>query len=158
MWVALRAGIWFIGSVRFVTRLTAPIVMLLAGACAGELADPTIYDDPEICGLDVREDILIPRCGRSTCHRPGSAPYGLEYVTFGLDDRLVGVPASDCPEQLLIDPDNPDASHILVRVSDTPMCGDEPVGRMPQTGAPLDEREMACLRAWVHEMAGGQQP
>jgi hypothetical protein len=140
---------------RLATAIFATAVPLALAACAGELGDPARFEDPAECGLDVQEDILIPRCAVAGCHLSGDPVAGLEYLTGGLPDRLVDVEAAACPDRMLIDSADPDASFILVRTSETPMCGDEMLARMPFLRDPLSDYELACLRSWVHRVAEG---
>jgi hypothetical protein len=129
----------------------------LSFGCAGEISDPAVFD-AELCPTDIQEDILVPRCAHSGCHVPSQAVEGLQYVTAGLEERLVGVESQTCPGTYLIDPANPDASHILVRLSPEPRCGDEEIERMPRFGDALTDFELECMRSWVTELAGGPAP
>jgi len=129
------------------------MLALLVLGCAGQIDDPAKFEDAALCDLDVQEDILVPRCARGGCHVPASPQGGLEYLSAGLPTRLVGVEATTCVGALRIDPADPEASHLLVRLSPDPRCGDEQIDRMPLVGGPLSDRELACVRAWVFSLA-----
>jgi hypothetical protein len=130
------------------------LVLLLLAGCAGEIEDPSIFD-AEVCDMDVQEDILVPRCARAGCHVPTQPMGGIEYATAGLEQRLVGVESQTCGGSYRIDPQDPEASHLLVRLSPEPRCGEEELDRMPMIGEPLTEHELECVRQWVIELAGG---
>lgn len=135
-------------------RLVLSLACALS-ACAGRLEDPSAFEAPEVCDLDVPQDILIPRCASNTgCHVPSTPQGGLELLTGGVEGRLVAVESTTCVGELRIDPERYEESHILVRLSPNPHCRGEPIDRMPYGGAPLDERELACVRAWVAELVG----
>jgi hypothetical protein len=126
---------------------------LLLFGCAGQIDDPARFQDAELCDLDVQEDILAPRCARGGCHVPSSPTGGIEYLSSGLAQRLVGVESTTCGGALRIDPADPEASHLLVRLSPMPRCGTMPIDPMPLAGGRLTDRELACVRAWVISLA-----
>jgi hypothetical protein len=128
-------------------------LLALAG-CASEIADPSVFEDEAICDLDVQQDILVPRCALAGCHVPTSPTGGIEWVSAGLPDRLVGVEATTCVRQQRVNPSAIDESHLLIRISESPRCGTDVIERMPKDLPPLSEHEIACVRDWIRDMVG----
>jgi hypothetical protein len=134
----------------------ALLTCALAG-CAGRLEDPSVFQSTEVCTLDVQQDILIPRCAIDGCHAPASAQAGLDLLTGDIGARLVQVESTTCLGQMRIDPQNIEASHLWVRLSPDPHCGDEPLERMPLLGEHLTEQEMQCVREWMIDLVEAER-
>lgn len=132
-------------------------IVLLAG-CAPGLSAPSRFEDAGTCSEDQQNTLLVRRCARPGCHVPFDPASGVEFVSGGLEARLVGVRSATCPTALLIDPVSPANSHILTRVSRDPTCDGESIARMPRVGVPLEDAEIACLRTWVERLAQEQAP
>jgi hypothetical protein len=136
-------------------RSALPVLALfsaLVAGCVPGLEDPSRFEDFADCP-DVQPALLWSRCALSGCHTPSDPTGGLDFLTDGLAERLVDVPSTTCPGELVVDSLDPDASFLLRRVSPDPACGDEPISRMPLIGGHLDDAELDCLRAWVHRLA-----
>lgn len=133
--------------------MTVPLGALLTG-CAPALDDPARFStDAGAACENVQTEILWERCALAGCHAPGESAAGLELLSDGLADRLVGVDSTTCPGEPLIDPDDPAGSFLLMRLSDDPRCGDDEIERMPLTGVVLSDSEMRCVRDWVEQLA-----
>ncbi|KYF90251.1 nucleotide-binding protein, partial [Sorangium cellulosum] len=63
-------------------------------------------------------------------------------------DRVAGRRAQSCAG-VLADPDRPEESVLYVKLTDAPSCG----ARMPLGGAPYSSEELACVAAWIAELA-----
>lgn len=125
--------------------------MLVLAGCPADLDDPEQFPAVPPCRGDIdAEQFLINRCGGAACHGAGETPAGgLDLSSEGVAHRLVGVPSHECRGLLRIDPSDPDQSFFLGKLVGPPAgCGD----RMPIVGF-LDQRELGCMRAWVHEVA-----
>jgi hypothetical protein len=122
-------------------------------------------------GVDeVTRNFIGPRCGVSVCHGPGAVfpPKDLDkpaLVRSALVDRRGSV---FCKNELYINSANPGRSYLLATIEPVTTgvtCpSGEPGGtRMPNKTDPtpmptvpgprLSEREIACLRWWVFELA-----
>lgn len=124
----------------------------------GDLEDPERFLDPAGEACDAKP-IFAASCAGSICH-DGDAPLGgVDLLAPGVEDRLLGVPASyanvsnpeDCPEQpeLLIDPENPAQSLLLTKIHGTHQCGDGmPVPNPP--GLAANDRD--CIESWVQQV------
>ena len=91
------------------------------------------------------------KCGSAICHggQATSPAAHLDLTSPGVEHRLVGVASESCPGELRIDPDAPDESFLLGKITEPPAaCGD----RMPIVGI-LSTNEIACIRAWIHGVA-----
>ena len=127
----------------------ALLVMGSAIGCAPGLSDPDRFTDESLCDFDVQQDLLARRCGVDGCHVPFEPRAGLDFVSGGLAERIVDVPASTCSSRRIVDARDPDRSFLLTRVSPDPRCGSEPIERMPLLGNLLSEREIECVRRWI---------
>lgn len=128
----------------------------MLAACAGELENPERFEAPSTgpsCELDVVEDIFVPKCG--ACHGSESPYAGLDLVSDGHAERLVGVVATDensgaCAGEVRLDPADPEGSLFMEKLHEDPSCGTI----MPQAGTPLDREELDCVRLWMDELIG----
>ncbi len=115
-------------------------------------------------GTDGGDDDALPGCAGTvpafltdetrcaSCHFDGSpAGAGLDLLSDGLADRLDGA-VGGCPEELLINPENPTAS-TLVQWTDEGVdgCG---IALMPPIGSELNAAELQCLIEWIDGLDG----
>ena len=112
-----------------------------AGSDAG--ADPDAGPNLGPCG-DVVERIFEPSCGGTGCHGATGAQQGLDLVSPGVAERVVGVPGIGC-SATLADPASPEASLIYTKLSSTPPCGSP----MPLARPALSDEDVACVLAWI---------
>jgi len=117
----------------------------LASSCSGE---PT--DGNAACDVPA---LLAQNCGGNVCHGSEEPAAGLDLVSAGVEERLIGVPGSvACAEQILIEPEFPDNSLLIEKVSaEAPSCGRP----MPPGGPPLTDAQLECLRTFALEATGG---
>lgn len=100
-------------------------------------------------------------CQSDGCHELGDAGEqpdgGVDLLSPGVAARLVGVPATypdvpeteGCPDppELLIDPNNWEASLLWTKLNNTQACGDGmPI---PHAVSAFDETQMACVEDWI---------
>ncbi|HMJ14393.1 MAG TPA: hypothetical protein VK524_23415, partial [Polyangiaceae bacterium] len=144
------------GSARTASRRVwigvAPFIASAAvTACPGALDNPDRFTEGGTstnCAT-VALTTFQSSCSGSVCHSSADASTGLDLITAGVGDRLVGVPSSQaCGERPLIDPANPEESLLLLKLEDTPPCG----SRMPLGGDPLTAEQKACIRTWVGDI------
>ncbi|WP_437611756.1 nucleotide-binding protein [Sorangium sp. So ce834] len=140
----LRRGFWAAAA------LAAPALPLLAG-CPGRIDDKTRFETPDDrppAGCADVPSAFAERCGGASCHGPGEPAAALDLVTLGVGDRVVGRPAQSCAG-VLADPDRPEESVLYAKLTDAPSCG----ARMPLGGLPYSSEELACVAAWIAELA-----
>jgi len=123
----------------------------LLGACGGEAEKP-----PENVECNVPK-LFEQSCAGNVCHS-GRDPEDLDLVSSGLDERLLGVPASeDCQEEgvdplLLVDPGNPEGSFLYQKLTQAkPSCGKH----MPQGADELSQAELECVKDYILDARGG---
>lgn len=118
-------------------------------------------------GCDARP-IFEERCSGGICHGENGAEGpagGVDLVSPGVEGRLFGMAATyrnvenmaDCPTtpELLINPNNPEASLLLTKIFNTHSCGDG----MPIPNPPgLPESEQECIRKWVFSVIENGDP
>jgi len=134
---------------------SSAICLALFG-CAGSLDHPERFanlgqgpdagpvNPPSDGGCDPVVDIFPVGCSTSACHSAQSQQANLDLESPGLPARLVGKTAHGGPG-LLIDPQNPAQSVLLLKVTSNPPFQFQ----MPLGAPPLSPDEMACLQAWV---------
>jgi hypothetical protein len=109
------------------------IAALLAGCGAKE--DPSF--------TNVRDEVLLPSCGFSTCH--GSGTGGLSLDEAGAYDALVDVDSSGSPGNTLVIPGDPDNSYLVRKLEGGP----DIVGDQMPPGGELDADRLQLLRDWI---------
>jgi len=122
------------------------LTTLAASCTGGEFTDGGTGE----CDVPV---MLATNCAGSVCHGDEEPAAGLDLVSDGVEDRLIGVRGSaDCDEQVLIEPGYPDNSLLIEKVSDeNPSCG----RTMPPMGHPLSSFQLECLRQFAIDAEGG---
>lgn len=124
---------------------------LALGGCPGTLDDP---DSFRPCTAETVPTVLFPKaCGNSLCHDSSNPEAELDLRSPDVASRLVNVPSVDtaCETRLLIDPNNPDNSFLIEKLTQSkPECGDP----MPAAGS-LSDQEIQCVKDWVTSVVGG---
>ena len=129
----------------------AAMAAMLA-ACAGDLENPERFAD---CPPGFVEQLFMEKCA-GECHAGAEPEAGLDLVTPGAGQRLMGAPSVQeaCEGLSIVDPGG-ENSLLVDKLSDSPPCG----ARMPFGQTKLDAAEVECVRRWVDEVvaAGGGQ-
>lgn len=166
-----------------IAGLSIVATLVTAGGCAGTLDDPARFldDDAGTAGSadnagDAGDEgpaettdagatstpgtdascpnipqLFAATCTASSCHSSSNKAQGLDLQSPGLAARLVGVPATEGPGAL-INPSAPSQSIIYVKLQPNPAFG----ARMPLGAAPLDSATIACVLAWITQVATAQ--
>lgn len=92
----------------------------------------------------IEAHVFTPIC--SKCHIGASAPEGLQLDAAHAYDFLVGVPSNENPSRLRVDPGNPDASYMVLKIEGAP--GIEG-GQMPLGETPLPQATIDAIRQWI---------
>lgn len=125
--------------------MRAALLVTVVGlvGCAGELEQPERFAD---CAPGYVEQIFSTRCG--DCHGSDEPMAGLDLVSAGVSDRLVGVQsASACDGRTLIDPMS--TNHLLLTKLDGSFdCG----AAMPLGPTKLSYTDVECVRRWIDEV------
>lgn len=135
----------------FATLLSAGCVVGCAGngeglnangmpVMAGNTAAGPITPDLQ----SIEENVFTPIC--SKCHIGGSAPEGLQLDAAHAYNALVGVPSVEEPSLLRVNPSNPDASYMVLKIEGAP--GIEG-GQMPLGETPLPQATIDAIRQWI---------
>jgi hypothetical protein len=142
------------------------LVSTIVTGCPGSLEEAERFS-PDQLGLEAGAcdpfGVMAQKCGTGPCHDATNSAAGLDLVTEGVKDRLVGKDAyhedvtdpAPCKDgQLLIDPANIEESWMLRKINKThENCG---VG-MPVSGRfPTADKE--CLINWIKSFAGSSTP
>jgi methionine-rich copper-binding protein CopC len=92
----------------------------------------------------LQDNIFTPIC--SKCHIGGGAPEGLQLDAAHSYALLVGVPSTEQPNVLRVDPGNPDSSYIIRKLMDTPGISG---AQMPFGGPYLPQSTINFIRQWI---------
>ena len=134
-------------------RSLALLATLALCGCPGAIDDPAPFVAARMdsgapaarCpdGVSVVDDIFVPRCATSGCHDSATQVVSLDLQSTGVASRVLGRSSASCNGRSLADPNDPDRSAILLKVRPSPPCG----SRMPLNFPPLDDEQIACVRA-----------
>jgi hypothetical protein len=92
----------------------------------------------------IEEHVFTPIC--SKCHIGASAPEGLQLDAAHAYDFLVGVPSAEKPSLQRVNPGNPDASYMVLKIEGA--AGIEG-GQMPLGENPLPQATIDAIRQWI---------
>lgn len=120
---------------------------LLATAIAvrAEEPAPTVFYQQDIV------PILEQNC--ATCHLTGEEAGGMSLVGDAAVGFLVGKPSQEVPTILRVEPGAPDKSYLVMKLEGTHLDHGGSGARMPFGGFPLDDADMAKIRAWIAQGA-----
>lgn len=122
---------------------------LMLAACGDKDADSGA-DDTGGSGTPatweaVRDDVLVPSCGFSSCHAPpGSAQFGIDADSTA--DEFIEVPAFQDESYFLVDPGNPDSSYLLMKLEGAAAIDGDP---MPPPDGGMDAARIQLVRDWI---------
>ncbi|HSQ01278.1 MAG TPA: hypothetical protein VL049_28995 [Candidatus Dormibacteraeota bacterium] len=133
--------------VAIVGEMIAAVNALLNGCPA----TPTPTETPAPTLDQIQATIFSPRCAIATCHDRAVASGGLVLVDADTSyGALVGaaptVDAARLAGMLRVDAGHPGNSFLLTKLTGPP-AGQG--GRMPLTGDPLSDADVALIRAWI---------
>jgi hypothetical protein len=95
--------------------------------------------------------ILATTCAEAACHDDDGPIAGLDFVSPGVEARLLNTTPTLCGmEAPYIDGEDPARSFILQKVQHTPACG---TGMPPAPLPMLPSDEIECIRSWVFAVA-----
>ncbi len=127
------------------------IAAVLLGACGARLPPPPPAGETVSYAAHL-EPYVLARC--EPCHTSDDPKAGLVLETGTGRERMVAVPSTQRPDVLLVDPGDPEASYLWLKVDHRAPVGDG----MPRTllGARrLPDREVELYRRWIE---GGALP
>jgi hypothetical protein len=93
---------------------------------------------------------------RCTCHKTNE---GGEGGMTGLENAdlayllLVNQPSEDLPDMDRVEPGDPEASYLWLKVLDTHLAAGGRGDRMPPTGPGLQDRHLDLIREWIERGA-----
>ena len=106
----------------------------------GSTAPPPLTADYQ----SIQDNVFTPICTR--CHSGAAAPEGLQLDAAHAYDLLVGVPSSEQPQLLRVDPGAPDRSYLVLKLEGAPgILG----AQMPFGGPPLPQATIDVIRQWI---------
>jgi hypothetical protein len=132
----------------------AATALVLAPGCPSAddddsaVLEPTPEPTPAPATWTVVFDLIAFRCG---CHDAVEQASGM----YDLTDEdsawsvLVGVPSFDVPTMNRIEPGDPENSYLVRKIEGRHVEVGGAGNRMPPTGFPLREDDVARIRAWI---------
>jgi hypothetical protein len=91
----------------------------------------------------IQANVFTPIC--SVCHSGASAPQGLRLDAGNSYALLVGIPSTEVPTILRVDPGNPSNSYIIQKLKGIAAVG----GQMPLGEAPLPAATIEAISQWI---------
>jgi hypothetical protein len=92
----------------------------------------------------IQDNVFTPIC--SKCHIGASAPEGLQLDAAHSYNLLVGVPSTEEPTLLRVNPGNADASYMVLKIEGAPSIEG---GQMPLGETPLPQATVDAIRQWI---------
>jgi methionine-rich copper-binding protein CopC len=92
----------------------------------------------------IQDNVFTPICAK--CHVGASAPEGLQLSEGNAYNNLVGVPSTEQPNVLRVDPGNPANSYMIRKIMNTPGISGI---QMPYMLPPLPTATQAAMAQWV---------
>jgi methionine-rich copper-binding protein CopC len=92
----------------------------------------------------IQDNVFTPIC--SQCHIGASAPQGLQLDAAHSYNLLVGVPSSEQPGLLRVNPGAPNDSYIVHKIEGAPGISG---GQMPLGETPLPQGTIDTIRQWI---------
>jgi OmcA/MtrC family decaheme c-type cytochrome len=93
--------------------------------------------------------ILVPRCASAACHG-GNPPAAFPQLDGGAArDAIVGVPSQQVSGMALVEPYDPAASYLLLKVRGEAGTAGGVATPMPIGDAALDPSELAAIEGWI---------
>lgn len=132
----------------------ASAAALAISACAGNGAGLDSNGRPIVAGAptttpltadfaSIQANVFTPIC--SVCHAGAAAPEGLRLDAANSYSLLVGVPSTEDPSVLRVDPGNPSSSYVIQKLHGTAAVG----AQMPYGGPPLPDATIAVIAEWI---------
>lgn len=112
-----------------------------AGTCGCD-APPTSY------AADV-EPFIVAECATAGCHRPQGMSIGAEDLDLSAGtgyDALVGIPAVQCADRMLVEPGQPGSSYFYDKVLGVNLCSGT---QMPKSGQGLPAAQIQIISDWI---------
>ncbi len=116
------------------------------------LSDPTpdtrtvTVTGPAATLTQVQNQIFTASCALSGCHAGNAPAAGLNLSAGQAYDNIVDVPSTEQSALDRVEPFDPSASYLWLKViGDPSISGDQ----MPRGGPPLDQQRMDLLRGWI---------
>jgi hypothetical protein len=136
------------------SRSGVALCAIIIAACAGNGEGLDANGQPLIPGGSgtsplsadfgsLQDNIFTPIC--SVCHAGASAPEGLRLDAANSYSLLVGVPSTEVPSLMRVQPGNPDNSYIIQKLEGHAAVG----ARMPLGGPYLSTDTVAFIRQWI---------
>jgi hypothetical protein len=101
--------------------------------------------------------IFDVNCSTSICHGKPDNPMnaaGLHLFEAGMPASFVGRPGVECPNELIINPNDPAASLLVTVLKCTAQCGVTMPGK--SCSLKLSDDQIACVESWVEGVVAGQ--
>ncbi len=132
-----------------ISEIIAAVNSVLTGCPATPTATPTFP-----ATLDaIQANIFSPRCALPSCHDSATHVENLDLSAGNAAAQLVGVsPATGAAQArglLRVDPGDPSNSFLVIKLTGPPLLSSDEGLRMPETGAPLSDAEIAVVSQWI---------
>lgn len=133
------------------TRCIISFFLAMTLFCGCEHETPVEPEPPAASAFDeIQATIFTPSCALSGCHAGANAQQQMDLSEGRSYGSIVGVPSRERPDLLRVDPGDPDASYLLMKIEGAPGI----VGaRMPLGRSPLSAAQIALVRSWIADGA-----
>jgi hypothetical protein len=124
------------------------LVAAVSTGCAGSKDGDPADSGAEVAFTAVRDDILLPSCGFSTCHGSGTGDLTLDEA--GAHAALVDAPSAAAAGEILVVPGDPDGSYLVKKLEGAAGIVGDP---MPPPSGGMAPADLAAIRSWIAQGA-----
>ena len=117
-----------------------------AEACEGAMCG---CDAPALSYADDIEPYIVEECASMGCHRPMGMSAGAEDLDLRAGvgyDAMVGVPAVQCDDRMLVEPGQPGSSYLYDKVLGVNLCSGT---QMPKSGSGPPAAQIQAISDWI---------
>ena len=138
-------------------RVSPALAFLIAGlalsSCTNKITRPTGGGPPGMkmaVTPDSVQSIFTANCALANCHLGSDAPFGEQLQAGSSYESTVGVPSSEQPSLLRIEPGNAADSYLVRKIDGDPRITGQ---QMPLGAPPLSNSLRDVIRNWVDQGA-----
>jgi mono/diheme cytochrome c family protein len=130
------------------------LLLPLLAACSSEAPAPEAPKAGAQAASLYQEKVApLFRSKCAICHLSGSEAGNIQMTPDQAIAAIVGIPSNEAPEYKRVEPGDPDASYLVMKIEGTHIEKGGSGAQMPFGAPPLAPQEIADIRQWIKEGA-----